>query len=220
VEDLGYSLISVGKLADKGLTSIFRAEAVELNIEPKKLILGSGIRDRDDSSLYVLPSPRQHEHTLVSVDNKEGIGTWHKRMAHINLHELRLARKYSDVPKNIDVVDDGVCFPCREGKATTLLFRGRFEYADEVGDIIHCDMGGKLPIASYFFPGRYQYITTLTDDYFRYISVALCSARASYPNLLRFSVVNIKFLQKESLRRGRFIHRIMMILKLKIQVFA
>jgi hypothetical protein len=43
VEDLGYNLIAVGKLADKGITSIFRAETVELKIEPKTLILGRGI---------------------------------------------------------------------------------------------------------------------------------------------------------------------------------
>jgi hypothetical protein len=39
VKDLGYHLISVGKLADKGITSIFRAETVELKIEPKNLFL-------------------------------------------------------------------------------------------------------------------------------------------------------------------------------------
>jgi hypothetical protein len=51
VEGLGYNLISVGKLDDKGITSIFRAETVELKIEPKNLIVGRGIRDREDSSL-------------------------------------------------------------------------------------------------------------------------------------------------------------------------
>jgi hypothetical protein len=74
VEDLGYDLISVGKLANKGITSIFRAETAELKIEPKNLILGRGIRDREDSSLYVLPSPKKYEQTLVSVNNKEDTG--------------------------------------------------------------------------------------------------------------------------------------------------
>jgi GAG-pre-integrase domain len=74
----------------------------------------------EDSSLYVLPSPKQYEHTLVSVNNKEDIGTWHKRMAHMNLHDLCQAQKYSDVRKKIDVVDDGVCPLCREGNATKL----------------------------------------------------------------------------------------------------
>jgi hypothetical protein len=80
--DLGYNLISVGKLADKGIISIFRAETVELKIEPKNLILGRGIRDRENSRLYALPSPKQYEHILVSVNSKEDTGTWHKRMAH------------------------------------------------------------------------------------------------------------------------------------------
>jgi hypothetical protein len=75
VEDFGYNLISVGKLADKGITSIFRAETVELEIEPKNLILGRGIRDSEDWSLYVLPSPKQYEHTLVSVNDKYDMGT-------------------------------------------------------------------------------------------------------------------------------------------------
>jgi hypothetical protein len=166
VENLGYNLISVGKLADKGTTSIFRAETVELKIEPKTLILGRGVRDREDSSLYVLPSPKQYEHTLVSVNNKEAIGTWHKRMAHMNLHDLRQAHKYSDVLKKIDVVDDGVPSLCRERKATKLPLRGSFEHAHEVGDIIHSDMAGKLSIS---FPDRYQYMTTFTDDNSRHI---------------------------------------------------
>jgi hypothetical protein len=40
VEDLGYNLISVGKLANKGIASIFRAHTVELKTEPKPLIIG------------------------------------------------------------------------------------------------------------------------------------------------------------------------------------
>jgi hypothetical protein len=67
VEDLGYNLIAVGKLADKGITLIFRAETVELKIEAETHILGKRIRDREDASLYVLPSPKQYEHTLVFI---------------------------------------------------------------------------------------------------------------------------------------------------------
>jgi hypothetical protein len=78
-------------------------------------------------------------------------------MTHMNLHDLRQAHKYSDDPKISDVVRNGICSPCREGKATKLPFRGSIEHADEVEDIIHSDMAGKHPIS---FPDRYQYITT------------------------------------------------------------
>jgi GAG-pre-integrase domain len=156
MEDLVYTLISVDKLAYKGITSIFWAETMEVKIEPKTLILGKGIRDHEDPSLYVLPSPKQYEHTLASVNNKNDFGTWHKRMAHMNLHDLRQAQKYSEIPNFSDVVDDGACSPCREGKATKLPFRDNFEHAGKVGEIIQSDMAGKLPVS---FPDRYQYIT-------------------------------------------------------------
>jgi hypothetical protein len=190
---------------------------MELKIEPKNLVLGRGTRDREDSSLYVLPSPRQYDHTLVSVNKKEDNGTRHKRMAHMNLHDLRQARKYNDVPKIFDVVDDGVCSPCCEGTATKLPFRGSFEHADEVGDIIHSDMAGKLPIS---FPDRYQYITTFTDDSSRHISVAFMQRKSQLPQAFTAFRRELQILAKRKLEMGRFIHRIMMILKLTMQVFA
>jgi hypothetical protein len=59
VKDLGYNLISVGKLADKGITSIFRAETVELKIEPKNPIFGKKIviaKTRVSMSSLLAPS--------------------------------------------------------------------------------------------------------------------------------------------------------------------
>jgi hypothetical protein len=95
----------------------------------------------------------------------------------MNLHDFRQA-KYSDVPKTFDVVHDGVCSPCREGKATKSPFRDSFKHAVEVGDTIHSDMAGKLPIS---FPDRYQYITTFTDDNSRHISVAFMQRKSQLP---------------------------------------
>jgi hypothetical protein len=199
VKDLGYNLISVGKLADKGITSIFRAETVELKIEPKNLIFGKGIRDRKDSSLYVLPSPKQYEHTLVSVSKTNDIGTWHKGMARMYLHDLRQAHKYSDVPKFSDVVDDGVCSPCCEWKATKLPFRGNFEHADKVGEIIHSDMTGKLPVS---FPDRFQYISTFTDDNSRHISIAFMQRKSQLPKAFTAFRRELQVLAKGKLEMG------------------
>jgi hypothetical protein len=110
-------------------------------------------------------------------------------MAHMNLHDLRQAHKYSDVPKFSDAVDDGVFPPCLEGKTTKLPFRGMFEHADEVGEIIHSDMAGNLPVS---FPDRHQYVTTFTDDNSGHISVVLMQRKSQLPKLSRRSVVNCK----------------------------
>jgi hypothetical protein len=195
VEDLGYNLISVGKLANKGITSIFRAETGELKIEPKNLILGIRIRDRKGSSLYVLPS-KQYEHTLVSVNNKNDMRIWHKRMTHMNRHDLRQAHKYSDDPKFSDVVHNGICSPCHEGKATKLPFRGNFEHADEVGEIIDREMAGKLPVS---FPDRIQYITTFTDDNSRHMRVVFMQRKSQSPQAVTAFHRELQVLAKRKL---------------------
>jgi hypothetical protein len=99
-------------------------------------------------------------------------------MAYINLHDLRQAHKYSYGPKFSDMVDDGVCSLCREGRATKLPFRGSLEHGDEVGDIIHSDTAGKLPIS---FPDRYQYITAFTDDQSRHLSFVFMQRKSQLP---------------------------------------
>jgi hypothetical protein len=192
-------LISVGKLADKGITSIFRAETVELKIEPKTLILGRGIRDREDSSLYVLPSPKQYEHILVSVSTTNDIGTWHKRMALMNLHDLRQAHKYSDVPKFSDVVGDGVCSPCREGKLPNCPSEATLNHDDKVGEIIHSDMAGKLPVS---FPDRFQYIPTFTDDNSSHISIAFMQRKSQLPQAFTAFRRELQVLAKRKVAMG------------------
>jgi hypothetical protein len=202
LEDLGYNLISVDKLADKDITSIFRAETVELNIYPKTHILGRGIPDHKDSSLYVLPSPKQYEHTLVSVNNKEDIGTWHKRMAHMNLHDLCQAQKYSDVRKKMMWSMTGFAPRVVKGMLPNCR-RGSCEHADEVGDIIHSDMAGKLPTS---FSDRYQYITTFTDDNSRCTSVAFMHLKIQLPQAFTAFRRELQVLAKRKLERGE-IHK-------------
>jgi hypothetical protein len=65
-----------------------------------------------------------------------------------------------------------------KGKLPNLPFRGSFEHADEVGDTIHSDMAGKIPIS---FPDRYQYMTTFSDDNSRHISVAYMQRKRRLP---------------------------------------
>jgi hypothetical protein len=97
------------------------------------------------------------------------------------------------------VVDDGVCSSCREGKATKLPFRGSFEHTDEVGDIIHSDMAGKLPIS---FPDSYQYITTFTDDNSRHISVAFMQRKSKLPQAFTAYRRELQVLAKQKLDIG------------------
>jgi hypothetical protein len=151
----------------------------------------------------------------------------------MNHHDLRPAHKYSDVPKTNYAGDDGVCSPCCERKATKLPFRGNFENADEVGevgDMIHSDMAGKLPVSfpdryQYItadevgevddvihsdmggklpvsFPDRYQYITAFTDDNSRHISVAFMQRKSQLPQAFTAFRRDMQVLAKRKLEMG------------------
>jgi hypothetical protein len=151
----------------------------------------------------------------------------------MNLHDLRPAHKYSDVPKTNYVGDDGVCSPCCEMKATKLLSRDNFENADEVGevgDMIHSDMAGKLPVScpdrhQYItadevgevgdiihsdmagklpvsFPDRCQYIIAFTDDNSRHISVAFMQRKSQLPQAFTTYRRDLQVLAKRKLEMG------------------
>jgi hypothetical protein len=86
-----------------------------------------------------------------------------------------------------------------KGKLPKLPFRGSFEHADEVGDIIHSDMTGKLPIS---FLDRYQYITTFTDDNSRHISVAFMQRKSQLPQAFTAFPRELQVLAKKARDAG------------------
>jgi hypothetical protein len=93
----------------------------------------------------------------------------------------------------------GFCSPCREGKATKLPFRGNFEHADKVGEIIHSDKAGELPVS---FPDHYQYISTFTDDNSRHISVAFMQRKSQLPQAFTAFRRELQVLAKRRLEMG------------------
>jgi hypothetical protein len=104
-----------------------------------------------------------------------------------------------------------------KGKATKLPFRGSFEHPDEVGDIIHSDMAGKLPIS---FSDRYQYITTFTDDNSRHTSVAFMQRKSQLPKAFTAYRRELQVLAKRKLEIGEIDTSNNDGFKLKMQVFA
>lgn len=163
IPGLGYNLVSVGRLADKGIESLFRSKDVELRHQSSGMIVGYGIRD-GDTSLYALPNPDiSIIHTAASVKEPD-VHLWHRRLAHMNSKDLCQVHKYATGVPKLGMMDH-VCRACRLGKAHKLPFKGKFTRALEVGDIVHSDIVGPLE-ASY--PDRYRYFATFQDDHSRY----------------------------------------------------
>ena len=167
--DLGYNLVSTGRLADKDIESTFRKHDVQLVLNAgERFYIGAGTRDLE-SKMYLLPNPVIHERqdTALATTPQESAELWHRRLAHISPRDLPCLHKHADdVPKLRQM--KGVCRACRMGKAHKLPFPGHFEPAKELGEVVHSDILGPLEPS---FPDRFQYASTFLDGYSRYTFV-------------------------------------------------
>eukprot|EP00171_Calliarthron_tuberculosum_P002470 IDg2470t1 len=120
VPDLGFNLVSVGRMADNGIASAFSATHVTLTQASTGYEIGRGKRD-SDTGLYMLPSPQMRSMSLA-VPNVADAMLWHRRLAHVNMQDLRIAHKHADgMPAVADCAE--VCRACRIGKAHKLRLK-------------------------------------------------------------------------------------------------
>ena len=110
VPSMAYNLVSIGRLADNGIESLFRREDVLLKLETNNITVGRGIRD-PDSKLYVFANDIAVNVLKVSdVINSSDTMLWHQRLAHINMQDLSLVHKHVDgVPRFTSTSDSCRC---------------------------------------------------------------------------------------------------------------
>ena len=178
--DLGFNLVSVGKLADAGIRTTFEKECVRLLCNDSDQQIGTGIRDKS-TGLYMLPSPQVKSHQSprspsrqemsLAVSKSHEASLWHRRLAHVNMQDLARVHVHTDgVPKiSASSCNNDVCRACRLGKAHKLPFKGHFVRATRPGEIVHSDIVGPLPVS---YPQRHRYLVTFLDDYSRHVFVA------------------------------------------------
>ena len=175
VPNLGYNLVSTGRLADNGIESHFRRRDVQLSLEESRFVVGCGERD-EETGMYMLPEPiSQSVPATAMVASTSESELWHRRLAHINSRDLVDVHKHADgVPKLCPL--KGVCRACRLGKAHKLPFPGHFRRAKAVGDLVHSDIVGPLEPS---FPERYRYASPFLDDHSRYTFIGLMRRRSA-----------------------------------------
>jgi GAG-pre-integrase domain len=172
VPDHGFNLVSVGRLADKGITSTFKHGFVNLQVAESVFDISSGTRD-DITGLYSLPAPEIRD-TMLAVPANEESALWHQRLAHVNIRDLAQMHKHADSVTALPQTND-VFRSCRLGKAHKLPFSSNFSRTSAPGELIHSDIVGPLPIS---FPDKNRYMVTFLDDYSRYLVVALMQKKS------------------------------------------
>lgn len=83
-QELGFSLVSIGQLADHGIETVFSREMV---LRKNDVLIGNERRD-PDFNLFQISNPMlQNAVTCAQMPWEENV-LWHRRLAHINSQDL------------------------------------------------------------------------------------------------------------------------------------
>lgn len=146
VSALRYNLVSTGRLADHGIESLYRRHYVLLKLEDCGTVIECG-QQSVENGMYSLLSPHIAHVATVQAQSLDSLSTmWHCQLAQLRTYDCAQMHKHADgVPKLKKCLD--ICRACRLRKARRLPFRGHFERASRVGEVVHSNIFGKIEMS-------------------------------------------------------------------------
>ncbi|CAB0019909.1 unnamed protein product [Nesidiocoris tenuis] len=168
VPTLNTNLLSVSKITDKNFKVIFEKDRATVR-DPEGIAV---LQARKSNGLYYVNTKTTNEEETNNIsNNSEDIMTWHRKMAHINEAELKIAQKnkslnglYFDSNSKL-----GECEVCLQGKLAKLPFPTRETPKKlDILEIVHTDVCGPMRTIS---PGGARYFVTFIDEASRYCKV-------------------------------------------------
>lgn len=190
VPGLSTNLISVGKMATKGLDVHFDDE--KCNIYCGKIIVASatkvnGVYQLDTSQLSAdttelaatcqsmvsdnslkdleVRASMDHDEVVNLCDVKPSQELWHRRLAHLNRRSMDLLKRGMASGIDYSNTKHTPCVACLEGKQSRLPFpKTSYNRATEKLGLIHSDLCGPMSVSS--FSGS-KYLLSFIDDYTR-----------------------------------------------------
>lgn len=165
VPGLAENLLSIGQLADSGVTSICSKEKVEFYQSDLEVIgkkLGEGQRINRKYLVRPLTS-------LTTSTSPASLLTWHHRLSHLGEASVRRLDKQGVIEvTDWDRAGLENCKACRKGRMTRRRFGSRMKYrATRPLEIIHSD------VCQLSQPSRegFKYFVSFIDDYSKFAVV-------------------------------------------------
>lgn len=167
VPDITTNLLSVSQLIKNGNKVIFKKQCCKIYNQNDKLVAIANLID----GVYKLNISQAESGSCLVASKACRAETWHRRFGHLNSADLQKMKNGAvdglNCPENIDI---GMynCETCCEGKQHRLPFPKEGKRAENVLDIIHCDVCGPMENKSL---GGSRYFLTFQDDHSRYVFV-------------------------------------------------
>ncbi|GKD74947.1 retrovirus-related pol polyprotein from transposon TNT 1-94 [Tanacetum coccineum] len=162
VDNLGFNLLSVGKICDSKCKVIFSKNDSEIIKDNK--VIGRGIRKK---GLYVMKLGNKPEDKISFATIDETSTLWHMRLGHTNMRLIQsLASK--ELVRNLPKLkfDQHFCDACKFRKQAHASHKSKNSVlTTRCLELLHMDLFGPSIVRSY--KGN-LYILIIVDDYSRY----------------------------------------------------
>lgn len=159
VPGLTTNLLSVSQMTSKGYSVIFLPDMAEIRDKHGSLIATATEVD----GLYRLDVDRGTAFTATGKN--DSMELWHRRCAHLNLADLRRMRNGGvNGMSFVDSEKSEACVACCKGKQSRNSFPREGSRANQLIEIIHADIAGKMECRSI---GGSKFCLVLVDDYSR-----------------------------------------------------
>ncbi|KAJ0179561.1 hypothetical protein K1T71_005273 [Dendrolimus kikuchii] len=164
IPELGANLLSVSQLTRNGCKVEFTNTGCNIYNASKKLVATA----RLINNMYKLNIVTGNAYAISCNESKADMYTWHRRMAHLNMPDVKKLEICTEGICIIGKCENTVCKPCCEGKQTRLAFPHSGSRAINLLEIIHSDLCGPMETPSF---GGVRYFITFIDDYSRKVFV-------------------------------------------------
>ena len=162
VPNFKYNLVSVSSLTKNTSVSVnFTSETFSIQDNLNKRMIGRGSIIND---LYIFDAtPNSYPTFSVSAE------TWHSRLGHLSNKRLHLLRNI--LPCNVSALNKcEPCYVCPKAKQKKLCFNKNNNFANNIFDLVHCDVWGPYHITS---RTNHRFFLTLVDDRSRFTWIYL-----------------------------------------------
>ncbi|GJZ62163.1 retrovirus-related pol polyprotein from transposon TNT 1-94 [Tanacetum coccineum] len=162
VNNLGFSLLSIGQICDNKCRVTFSEHDSEITKDGK--VIGRGIRKK---GLYVMKLGNKPKDQICLTTIDENFTLWHRRLGHANMRLIQsLASK--ELVRNLPKLkfDQHFCDACKMGKQAHASHKAKNVVSTtRCLELLHMDLFGPSAVRSY---GGNRYTLVIVDDYSRY----------------------------------------------------
>jgi transposase InsO family protein len=166
VKDLGYNLLLVSQLCEKGFNCLFTNEGVVVSRREDSSIVFIG---QLKGKLYLVDFTKVEVEPKTCLMEKSNVGwLWHRRLAHVGMRNLAKLQKDEHVLGLTNVVfeKDRLCSACQAGKQVGAPHPAKNILSSlRPLKLLHMDLFG--PIA-YISIGGNKYGLVIVDDFSRF----------------------------------------------------